>query len=62
MRFLRGTDSIINFDNFLVTSQPRVEAPTVIPASRKKRRKGKPVVPDEAGMYGYESSGTLKDG
>jgi hypothetical protein len=42
---------------------PRVEAgkntSTVIPASRKRRRKGKPVVPDEAAMYDYESSATL---
>jgi hypothetical protein len=32
---------------------------TVIPASRKRRRKGNPVVSDETIMYGYESSGTL---
>jgi hypothetical protein len=32
---------------------------TVIPASRKRRRKGKPVVSDETVMYGYESSATL---
>jgi hypothetical protein len=32
---------------------------TVIPASRKRRRKGNPVVPDETIMYGYESSATL---
>jgi hypothetical protein len=32
---------------------------TVIPASRKRRRKGNPVVPDETVMYGYESSATL---
>jgi hypothetical protein len=42
---------------------PRVEAgkntSTVIPASRKKRRKGNPVVSDETVMYGYESSATL---
>jgi hypothetical protein len=42
---------------------PRVEAgknpSTVIPASRKRRRKGNPVVSDETVMYGYESSATL---
>jgi hypothetical protein len=32
---------------------------TVIPASRKRRRKGNPVVSDETIMYGYESSATL---
>jgi hypothetical protein len=32
---------------------------TVIPASRKSRRKGNPVVSDETVMYGYESSVTL---
>jgi hypothetical protein len=32
---------------------------TVIPASRKRRRKGNPVVSGEAVMYGYESSTTL---
>jgi hypothetical protein len=32
---------------------------SVIPASRKRRRKGNPVVPDETVMYGYESSATL---
>jgi hypothetical protein len=42
---------------------PPVEAgkntSTVIPASRKRRRKGNPVVSDETVMYGYESSATL---
>jgi hypothetical protein len=42
---------------------PRVEAgkntSTVIPASRKRRRKGKPVVSGETVMYGYEFSETL---
>jgi hypothetical protein len=42
---------------------PRVEAgkntSIVIPASRKRRRKGNPVVSDETVMYGYESSATL---
>jgi hypothetical protein len=33
--------------------------PTVIPASRKRRRKGNPVVSDETVRYGYESSATL---
>jgi hypothetical protein len=32
---------------------------TVILASRKRRRKGNPVVSDETVMYGYESSATL---
>jgi hypothetical protein len=31
----------------------------VIPASRKRRRKGNPVVSDETVMYGYESSATM---
>jgi hypothetical protein len=42
---------------------PRVEADkntsTVIPASRKRRRKGNPVVSGETVMYSYESSATL---
>jgi hypothetical protein len=42
---------------------PRVEAgkntSTVIPASRKRRRKGNPVVSDETVVYGYESSAIL---
>jgi hypothetical protein len=42
---------------------PRVEAgkntSTVIPVSRKRRRKGNPVVSDETVMYGYEFSATL---
>jgi hypothetical protein len=42
---------------------PRVEAgkntSTVIPGSRKRRRKGNPVVSREKVMYGYESSATL---
>jgi hypothetical protein len=33
---------------------------TVIPASRKRRRKGNPVVSDETEMYGYKSSTTSK--
>jgi hypothetical protein len=32
---------------------------TVIPASRKRRRKGSPVVSEETVMYGYEFSATL---
>jgi hypothetical protein len=32
---------------------------TVIPASRKRRRKGNPVVSDETVICGYESSATL---
>jgi hypothetical protein len=42
---------------------PRVEAgkntSTVIPASRKRRRKGNPVASGETVMYGYECSATL---
>jgi hypothetical protein len=42
--------------------RPHVEAgkntSTVIPAGRKRRRKGNPVVSDETVMYGYESSST----
>jgi hypothetical protein len=41
----------------------RVEAgkntSTIIPASRKRRRKGNPVVSDESVMLGYEPSATL---
>jgi hypothetical protein len=41
----------------------RVEAgkntSTVIPASRKRRRKGNPVVSGETVMYGFESFATL---
>jgi hypothetical protein len=32
---------------------------TVIPASRKRQRKGSPVVSDETVMYSYESSAIL---
>jgi hypothetical protein len=32
---------------------------SVTPASRKRRRKGNPVVSDETIMYSYESSATL---
>jgi hypothetical protein len=42
---------------------PRVEAgkntSSVIPASRKRRRRGNPVVSNETAMYDYESSATL---
>jgi hypothetical protein len=42
---------------------PRVEVgkntSTVIPASRKRRQEGNPVVSDETVMYGYESFATL---
>jgi hypothetical protein len=42
---------------------PRVEASkntsTVNPASRKRRRKGNPVVSDKTAIYSYESSATL---
>jgi hypothetical protein len=48
------------------TLHPRVEAgkntSTVIPASRKRRRKGNPVVSDETVIYDYESSATLTTG
>jgi hypothetical protein len=47
----------------LLHQDPRVEVGkntfTVIPASRKKRRKGNPVISDGTVMYGYESSATL---
>jgi hypothetical protein len=43
--------------------RPRVEAgkntSTVIPAGRKRRRKGNPVVSNETEMYDFESSITL---
>jgi hypothetical protein len=32
---------------------------TVIPANRKRRRKGNPIVSDETAMYSYETSATL---
>jgi hypothetical protein len=42
---------------------PRVKAgknsSTVIPASRKRRRKGNPVVSGETVMFRYESSATV---
>jgi hypothetical protein len=48
---------------YSVSSIPRVEADkntsTVIPANRKRRRKGNPVVSDETVMYGYRFSATL---
>jgi hypothetical protein len=51
-----------NFSGYRVYG-PRVEAgkntSTVIPVSRKRRRKGNPVVSDETVMHGYESSATL---
>jgi hypothetical protein len=54
--------SLCNSDQWNNDS-PRVEAgysiSTVIPASRKRRWKEKPVVLDETVMYGYESSATL---
>jgi hypothetical protein len=44
-------------------SSPHMEAgkntSAKIPASRKRWRKGNPVVSDETVMYGYESSATL---
>jgi hypothetical protein len=51
------------FSMCVILCLPRVQAgkntSTVIPASRKRRRKGNPVVSDETVMYGYESSSTL---
>jgi hypothetical protein len=45
---------------------PRVEAgkntSTVIPANRKRRWKGNPVVSDQTVIYGYESSAILTTG
>jgi hypothetical protein len=42
---------------------PRVEAnkntSTIIPASRKRRRKENPIVSDVTVIYGYESSATV---
>jgi hypothetical protein len=54
----------MNEKSYTSTSQyPRVEAgrntSTVIPASRKRRQKGNPVVSDETVMFAYESSATL---
>jgi hypothetical protein len=47
----------------LLKFSPRVGAgyntSNLIPASRKRRRKGNPVVSGETVMYGYESSATL---
>jgi hypothetical protein len=49
--------------DFEFLQRPHAEAgkntSTVIPASRKGRRKGNPVVSDERVMYGYASSVTL---
>jgi hypothetical protein len=57
------TDCTTNYRPVLSSESPRVEAgkntSTAVPASRKRRRKGNPVVSDEAVMYGYESSATL---
>jgi hypothetical protein len=48
---------------FHTTGQPRVEAgknsSSVIPATRKRRRKGNLSVSDETAMYGYKTSATL---
>jgi hypothetical protein len=53
----------INIRPLPVSSSSRVEAgkstSTVIPASRKGQRKGKPVVSDKTVINGYESSATL---
>jgi hypothetical protein len=57
------TDCTTNYRPVLSSESPRVEAgrntSTAVPASRKRRRKGNPVVSDETVMYGYESSATL---
>jgi hypothetical protein len=57
------TDCTTKYRPVLSSESPSVEAgkntSTVIPASRKKRRKGNPVVSGETVMYGYESSATL---
>jgi hypothetical protein len=57
------TDCTTNYRPVLSSLSPRVEAgkstSTVIPASRKRRRKGNPVVSDETVMHGYEPSATL---
>jgi hypothetical protein len=57
--FLQSKSHVLQ--NFI--HYPRVEAgrntSTVIPASRKRRRKGNPVVSDETVMCGYEFSATL---
>jgi hypothetical protein len=48
---------------FQAKISPRFEAgkitSTVIPVSRKRRRKDNPVISDETVMYGYEASTTL---
>jgi hypothetical protein len=57
------TDCTRNYRPVFSSECPRVEAgkntSTVIPASRKRRRKGNPVVSHETVMHGYESSATL---
>jgi hypothetical protein len=57
----QSQDPTIN--HFTLHSIPRVETgkniSTVIPAGRKRRWKGNPVVSHETVMYGYESSATL---
>jgi hypothetical protein len=56
------TDCTKNYRPVLSSESPRVEegknTSTVIPASRKRRRKGNLVVSEETVMYGYESSAT----
>jgi hypothetical protein len=53
----------INIETWPSSLEPSLEAgkntSTVIPASRKRRRNGNPVVSGEIVMYGYESSTTL---
>jgi hypothetical protein len=67
MEKMKWTNIFLNkFLKYTSILYPRVEAgkntSTVIPASRKRRRKGNPVVSEETVMYGYESSATLTTG
>jgi hypothetical protein len=48
---------IVSLGNLRV--EPGKSTSNVIPASRKRRRKGNPLVSDETVIYGYESSATL---
>jgi hypothetical protein len=50
---------ILSLNNMLPCVEMGKNTSTVIPASRKRRRKGNPVVSDETVMYGYKSSATL---
>jgi hypothetical protein len=44
---------------FPMWRRARIRTSALIPAIRKRRQKGNPVVSDETVMYGYESSATL---